>query len=624
MLFMRPNRKWPATERLQLNPQQVWTEHPRPQLQRERWTNLNGLWDFVVSGKNATEEKSWWEKERKDGTTGLPTLHQILVPFCPESGLSGVGRLTEPGDSLWYRRGLPVKPVAGERTLLHFEAVDHETAVWLNDKEVGRHIGGNTAFTFDITKLIEDGPNTLVVRVNDATEGWQLRGKQALKPFGTNYTRVSGIWQTVWLEQVPERFVEDLDFETLVEEIEKPEGEKEKKVSLVVRPKLAGKALPGERVKVTVSFEGKEITTATGTDKLAMEMVVPKWWTPEHPHLYDLKVELLDGGGKVIDTVQSYSALRTVGKVRGRGGNLQIALNDKETFLFGPLDQGWWPDGLLTPPSDEAMVSDLKFLKEAGYNMLRKHVKVENARYYYWCDKLGLAVWQDQVSAGMWEGNSPPGCSPPWTRFGANPKDGNWPDDAKQQWITEYKAMVDQLRDHPSILIWSLFNESWGQHDSMELGKMAAEYDSSRLISIASGGNFWPVGDIASNHHYTEPEFPFADPRLGKFIKVCGEMGGFAFGVEGHLWKPDVKKWGYSGNSNTEFTWKESYSRTMAQLAQLRAQGLSAGVYTQTSDVENEINGLLTYDRVPKVDVKWLKAQNDQVILGRRPVVMKR
>jgi hypothetical protein len=262
------------------------------------------------------------------------------------------------------------------------------------------------------------------------------------------------------------------------------------------------------------------------------------------------------------------------------------------------------------------MLSDLQFLKAAGFNMVRKHVKVENARYYYHCDRLGLAVWQDQVSGGMWEMNSPVGCSPDWTRLDPNPKDGTWPEEAKRQWVTEYKAMVDQLRDHPSILIWSLFNESWGQHDSLELGKMAVDCDPSRLICIASGGNFWPVGDIASEHHYPNPDFPIREARLQSFIKVCGEMGGHGCAVQGHLWNTTGKNWGHGGGTVALEEWKARYQDSMNQLLQLKNMGLSAGVYTQTSDVETEINGLLTYDRVPKIEAAWLKKVNEGVING--------
>ncbi len=547
---------------------------------------------------------------------------KILIPFCPESALSGVGRLIDPGEALWYQRELPCKPVAGERALLHFEAVDYETTVWVNDKEVGRHVGGNTPFSFDITAALAGAGNKILVRVTDATGGYQLNGKQALKPSAITYTRVSGIWQTVWLEQVPQRFLEDLDFETVQVKEAVPAGPgnngKEQapaeKVQLVIHPKLNGPPVPGETVRVSASFGGREVVSGRSAGVLTLEIPEPLWWTPERPNLYDLKVDLLNGEGKVVDSVQSYAALRTVGKLADNAGNLQIALNGSRTFLLGTLDQGWWPDGLLTPPSDEAMLAELEYLKAAGFNMVRKHVKIEPARYYYHCDRLGIAVWQDQVSAGL---EGPPEISPRWIRMDSKPEDAIWPADACNQWTEEYKAMVDHLRDHPSILIWSLFNEAWGQHDSMQLGKMAKEYDPSRLISIASGGNFWPVGDIAAAHHYPEPQFPFADPGLGDFIKTCGEMGGGGWAVDGHLANPAAKNWGYGSRSNNAFEWKEGYSRTMEQLSQLRDQGLAAGVYTQTSDIESEVNGLMTCDRVPKVEAAWLKSINEKVIRGR-------
>ena len=580
----------------------VWAEYPRPQLVRKSWLNLNGLWSYAITQKDAVAPATW--------------PGEILIPFCPESSLSGVGKLIEPDQSLWYQRELPTKPAAGERTLLHFEAVDYETTVWVNGKEVGRHVGGHTPFSFDITKALKVSGNRMVVRVYDATEGWQIRGKQSLNPHGITSTRVSGIWQTVWLEQVPERFIEDLDYGTEFKNAEVSSESSESVVMLRVNTKLSGQPLKGEFVRITVSLGGKVVASAQGGQVIQMEISAPMLWSPDSPTLYDVRAELLDENRKIVDTVTSYTALRQIGKIIDTRGNPRFALNGKEIFLLGPLEQGWWPDGLLTPPSDEAMLSDLKFVKAAGFNMVRKHVKVEPARYYYHCDRLGIAVWQDQVNAGMWVENPPVGCSPKWIATNPNPTDGNWPDDAHQQWVLEYKAMVDHLRDHPSILVWCPFNESWGQHRSMEIGRMAKDYDPSRLVCIASGGNFWPVGDIASQHHYPNPQFPIDDPRFQDYIKVVGEMGGYGWPIEGHLLNPEIKSWGYNMPNSLE-EWKDCYRRSMEEMMPLREFAVSAAIYTQASDFDNEVNGLQTFDRVPKVDAVWLKVINERVINGR-------
>lgn len=587
--------------------------------------NLNGCWDVgvreVEMSDKERDEKEVGSGGKVDAKGKKGSLDEklagmewgkILVPFCPESTLSGVGRLIEPSEELWYRHPLDVKPVAGKRTLLHFGAVDYEATVWVNGREVGRHRGGHTPFSFDITQALGTGENTLAVRVHDEQEGWQLRGKQSLKPGTITYTRVTGIWQTVWLEQVPERSFEKIDVTH-----RKSQADGEEKIAFVVKPRLRGGAVSGEKLRVVVSSGDKEVARGEGAaGELAINIPEPKWWTPDAPHLYDLALELLDGGGKVVDSVKSYAALRSVGKIRDARKQVRIALNGKEIFLLGPLDQGWWPDGLLTPPSDEAMLSDLKFIKAAGFNMVRKHVKVENARYYYHCDRLGLAVWQDQVSAGMWERDAPAGASPPWVRLGPDPKDATWPEAAHQQWVTEYKAMVDFLRDHPSIIIWSPFNEAWGQHASMEIGKMASEYDPTRLVCLASGGNFWPVGDIVSGHEYPEPHFPMNDKRFKDWVKVMGETGGHGWVMEGHVWD-SAKSWSYNTRGTLD-DWQLRYRRTIDALRPLREFGLSAGVYTQTSDVENEVNGLLTYDRVPKVEASWLKEVNRRLMRGSR------
>ena len=344
------------------------------------------------------------------------------------------------------------------------------------------------------------------------------------------------------------------------------------------------------------------MASATGVGPLKINIPNAQFWSPSHPNLYDLDVELLNAKGQPIDTVHSYAGLRTVGKTRDAEGNLRFTMNGKQIFHWGPLDQGWWPDGLYTPPSDEGMRSDIEFLKAAGFNMIRKHIKVESRRYYYWCDKIGMMVWQDQVAGNV---------SPGWTRFKPNPVDANWPEAAHEQWVTEYKRMVDDLRNNPSVVVFIPFNERWGQHCSMDAGKMAVAYDPTRLVNIASGGNWWPVGDIADNHHYPAPAFPFEDARLKDYIKVVGEFGGHGYQVDGHLWNPQARLISYGKFPKSKEEWLGRFTTTTQALADLKSKGVSGGVYTQTSDVEGEINGLLTYDRkVQKATPKELAEIN--------------
>jgi hypothetical protein len=569
----------------EIQPDAVWPEYPRPQLERGDWINLNGHWDYAVTGNDADKPTTWSGK--------------ILVPFCPESSLSGVARLIEPTEALWYQRALP-GPKQGKRTLLNFEAVDYTTTVWINGKQIGSHTGGFTPFSFDITDALKAEGNQLLVRVDDATEGYQLHGKQKLKNEGIWYTRVTGIWQTVWLENVSPRFIRDLDFSCDL-----------KRGSVNVLAHLDGKPLAGESLRVTASFGGKEVARGEGASEMVLTIADAKWWSPAEPNLYDLKVELLDGGGKVVDEVKSYTALREFGKTQDENGHWRFTLNGKSIFHWGPLDQGWWPDGLLTPPSEAAMVSDIDFLKAAGFNMIRKHIKVEPRRYYAYCDKVGMLMWQDQVSQGYGPGGEPKDSNPPWTRMAPNPQEGQWPDEAHAQFVLEYKRMVDHLRDVPCIAVWSPFNEAWGQHRTMEVGQMAVEYDKTRHINIASGGNFWPIGDIADEHAYPDPAFPVDDKRFDDYIKVVGEFGGHGMPTEGHLWSKDSPNWGYGSLPKDLNEWKERYARSIKVLAYLRTRGICAGVYTQTTDVEVEINGLLTYDRIAKVDPSWLKPFSD-------------
>jgi len=543
----------------------AWTEYPRPQLVRERWQNLNGHWDYAVTSEDRTAPPEDW-------------AGKILVPFCLESKLSGVQRLLNPAEVLWYRRTFEADPLAGNQVLLNFEAVDYRCEVTVNGQRVGTHRGGNTPFSFDVTEALREGSNELVVRVHDDTEGWQLRGKQVLNPRGIWYTRVSGIWQTVWMEQVSSSYLEDVKISTDAD-----------KGLIRLQPVLGGEAQAGKRLTVVVKDGGQtvaEVTEELGSIAIALDK--PKLWSPNSPHLYDLEITLLGDNNRVLDRVRSYAGIRSVGKQRDADGHWRFTLNGQPIFHWGPLDQGWWPDGLLTPPADEAMLLDITFLKSAGFNMIRNHIKVKPRRYYYHCDRLGMMIWQDHVSAGN---------NAPWTRLKEDPQDAQWPDEHHQQFMLELERMIDTLENHPCIVVWVPFNEAWGQHRTMEVGKWVLRRDPTRLMNIASGGNFWPVGDIVDAHQYPHPGFPFAPDRFSAYIKVIGEFGGHGFPIRGHLWDAQRRNWGYGGLPQSKVEYKQRYVKSLNMLDELRQQGIAAGVYTQTTDVEGEINGLMTYDR---------------------------
>jgi hypothetical protein len=547
----------------QVTPQNAWTEYPRPQLARRQWQNLNGQWDYAVTPPAQRTVPQTW-----DG--------RILVPFSLESKLGGVQRLLDASEALWYRRTFRVAPAAGKRTLLNFEAVDYRCEVFVNGTSVGTHRGGFTPFAFDVTSALKAGDNELVVHVEDETEGWQLRGKQVRNARGIWYTQVSGIWQTVWLEQVGTSYIEDLTILT-----DAASG------SVMVQPKVAGEKA-AFTIRLVVKDGDHAVAKAVGSADVTATVKVPKLWSPSSPHLYDLQITLVDARGRTVDEVQSYTGIRTVGKMRDKDGHWRFTLNGQVIFHWGPLDQGWWPDGLLTPPSDAGMRADIEFLKAAGFNMIRKHIKVEPRRYYYHCDRLGMMVWQDQVSGGR---------GPDWTRLQPNPTDAVWPDDQHAQFMLELDRMIDTLENHPSIVTWVPFNEAWGQHRTMEVGTWVARRDPTRLVNIASGGNFWPVGDVVDDHKYPHPGFAFDTLRDAKYVKVMGEFGGHGYPVPGHLWDANRRNWGYGGLPQTEAEYRERYTTSITMLNELRKQGIAAGVYTQTTDVEGEINGLMTYDR---------------------------
>ena len=563
----------------ELTSDDVWTEYPRPLLRREQWQNLNGHWDYTITKADQHEMPSDW--------TG-----KILVPFCLESKLGGVSHLLDESEALWYRRHFTLSPTTEQRTILNFEAVDYRCEIFVNGKNVGEHQGGNTPFSFDITQALVEGNNELVVRVEDATENWQLRGKQALEPRGIWYTQVSGIWQTVWLEQVGASRIEDLKISTDA-----------KRGEINLNPSIAGLAT---RLRVVVRDDGDVVAEKTGEiGELSLQVKNAKLWSPYSPHLYDLEVSLIDESGKVVDHVQSYAGIRSAGKMRDASGNLRFTLNGEPLFHWGTLDQGWWPDGLLTPPSDEAMLYDIEFLKSAGFNMIRKHIKVEPRRYYYHCDRLGMLVWQDHVSGGS---------NPKWTRLQPGPQDADWPDEEHDQFMLELERMIATLESHPSIVVWVPFNEAWGQHRTMEVGQWLVQRDPARLVNVASGGNFWPAGNVVDAHKYPHPGFPFHfdnSGRFNKYIKVVGEFGGHGFPVAEHLWDEDRRNWGYGGLPKDLSELKQRYESSLTILGELRRRGIAAGVYTQTTDVEGEVNGLMTYDRkVAKLPAEQLADQH--------------
>ena len=568
-----------------VTPENAWREYPRPQMVREGWRNLNGLWHYAITRRGAAQPGEW--------------ANQILVPFALETPLSGVGQRLKNDQALWYRRTFAAKGEPSGRTLLHFEGVDYACRVWINGEFAGSHVGGNLPFYFDVSNFVKKGDNEIVLRVFDETDApdrYQLRGKQQRNNQGIWYTPSSGIWQTVWLESVPATYLSEL----------KMNGDAAGRLS--VQAKLGGDPLESASLRVTVLDGGDEIARKVTPLNSEISVGNATLWSPENPHLYDLEIELLDKTGKSIDAVRSYIGFRTPGKRMDNNGNWRFTLNGKDIFHLGPLDQGWWPDGFLNPPSDDAIVFEMEYLKNAGFNMIRKHKKVEPRRYYYHADRMGFLIWQDQVSGGAGPNEWPkwkklradsPGYEPDNDRMWSPGDDLNadWPDWAHQQYMEELKIMIDTLYSHPSVVMWTMFNERWGQHRSMEIGRWTEAYDPTRYLNIASGGNFFEVGDIADEHNYPHPAYPLDNDLYNDYVKVMGEFGGHGWLVEGHQWDPDKHNWGYGGLPKTLAEYKERYRESMRLLGELKEKGIAAGVYTQTTDVEGEINGLMTYDR---------------------------
>ena len=553
-------------------------EYPRPALVRDRWLNLNGEWDYAVRSVSEGEPADY------DG--------KILVPFPVESSLSGVQREVGAANALWYRRSFTV-PASwkGERILLHFGAVDYEAEVWLNGVKVGSHSGGYTAFRFDLTPYLTRGEQRLVVRVWDPTDaGPQPRGKQRSKSEAIWYTPVTGIWQTVWLEPVGVSRIEGLyttpDIDTR---------------RLCVVPSV-GNAVEGDVVEITLRDGGKTVAQARCAAGLPVTLPVPgmKLWTPEEPFLYDLEVTLLRGG-RVLDRVGSYAAMRKISVKRTVGDAVRMQLNNRDYVQLGLLDQGWWPDGLYTAPTDEALTYDILKTKELGFNTIRKHIKVEPARWYAHCDRLGVLVWQDMPSGDR---------GPQWQMHNYfTGEEKHRSAESEANFRKEWKEIIDYLYSSPSIGVWVPFNECWGQFKTQEIVEWTKAYDPSRLVNPASGGNHYLTGDILDTHHYPNPRLTLLDTNRAT---VLGEYGGIGFVMKGHLWEPD-RNWGYIRlNSPKEVT--DEYEKYAEMLYKLIGRGFSAGVYTQTTDVEMEVNGLMTYDRKEmKVEPERIRKINQKL-----------
>lgn len=569
----------PWAERV--DPANPLPEYPRPQLQRGNWKNLNGLWQYSILPKTAE---------------AIPASFagNILVPFAVESALSGVGKTVGKDSVLWYQRSITLPASFKNNTvLLQFGAVDWLCDVYVNGKKAGTHQGGYDPFSFDITPFLnKKGDQQISVRVWDPSDdGPQPRGKQINKPNGIWYTPVTGIWQTVWLEAVPKTYISstrntpDLD---------------SKSVAVTV---TAENTVEGDLVQVSAWRGTEKIAEQSAAPGAPINLSIanPELWSPQHPFLYDLKIAVFRKGKK-LDEAGSYFAMRKISMAPDNNGIQRMLLNNQFAFQYGPLDQGWWPDGLYTAPTDEALKFDIEKTKEMGFNMIRKHVKVEPARWYRHCDELGILVWQDMPSGDLgnrWENR--PGIFGRATDKARTPASENI-------YKTEWNEIMQDLYNFPCIVVWVPFNEAWGQFKTKEIVQWTMQKDPSRLVNTASGGNFEDVGPIIDLHNYPEPLMPDPDLFGQKRILVLGEFGGLGLPVENHTWQ-EKNNWGYQSFKNREDLLKR-YAELMDRIPALINKGLSAAVYTQTTDVEVETNGLMTYDRkeikIPAASLKGL------------------
>ena len=597
----------------EINPANPHPEYPRPQMVRADWMNLNGLWNYSVTDAAA-------ETFAAEG--------KILVPFAIESSLSGVGRRVAKNEALWYEREFVVpKTWKGKNVRLNFAAVDWSAEVYVNGVLIGEHKGGYDPFSFDITSALnKSGKQKLTVKVQDATDNsYQPRGKQCIISTGIWYTPVTGIWQTVWLEPVAPAYVKNY---YVVSDIDKGEMAFE----------VDAETAEGDVVKVAVLEGGLGYSAETPSTSVVAEAVVAdgkavvkiddvKTWSPDSPYLYGVKV-WVERKGKVVDSINGYTAMRKISIKADSSLNKynRMALNNELLFHFGPLDQGWWPDGLYTAPSDAALEFDVIKTKELGFNMIRKHIKLEPARWYYHCDKHGIMVWQDMPCIGdhskkqmeARDADIVKAVTNKWSHDSYfNATDAAIPQEWKDNYYREWANIINAFKNFQCIVVWVPFNEAWGQFDTPAVVKFTRELDPTRLINPASGGNFdfsegaAAFGDILDVHHYPCPAMNLFER---KFVNVLGEYGGIGLPVDGHTWIID-RKWGYGKVKENSEELMAQYEEYLEMLKTFVTTGCAAAVYTQTTDVEGEVNGLMTYDRkVIKMDIPRIAKANKAVI----------
>ncbi len=562
-----------------IDPDHIHDEYPRPTLVRKEWKNLNGMWQFTVTDKDAPRP------DKYDGN--------ILVPFPVESALSGVGIRIDQDHKIWYKRKFFVPDSWSYRyILLHIGASDWETTVYINGKEIGQHRGGYDPFTFDISfYLKEKGMQEMEISVWDPTDQYhQPRGKQSSNPKGIWYTPVSGIWQTIWIEPVNWAAIKDLKITPDIDH---------QKVHFNFENY---NAMPKDSIKLQILDDTQIVSqfSSPAEKNFAIDLPQAKLWSPDHPFLYKVHVKLVRSDS-VIDQISSYFGMRKVEVKNDKHGIKRIFLNNQPIFELGLLDQGWWPGGLYTAPDYKALVYDIDQAKNMGFNLIRKHVKVEPAVWYAHCDRAGMLVWQDMPNSDKnaeWKGPS-----------GIDGVEINREFISEAQYKLEFGEIIKDLYNFPCIVNWIPFNEGWGQFKTVEITNWVKTEDSTRLVGGPSGGNYFPVGDTRDFHQYPGPGIPPGDPNRAL---VLGEFGGLGLPVKGHLWQ-DKENWGYRKFKKPKDL-ENAYLQLIEKLKPLINEGLCAAVYTQTTDVEGEVNGLTTYDReVLKFNPKKVRKANEEI-----------